>query len=179
MIKLNIIPNKIKKEIKLTFIYGVVKKSIYILIIVFSIFGIALLISEYILLSTLAKEINGSSLDFKSATNTSQNKVNEINNELILLEKIQKDFTRWSLLFDFISKKTPDGITFSHISLDKDKLDITFKGLAGNRDQLLSLKSLLEDSSIFTDIDFPFKNLLQKENISFEIKTKFEIYEIQ
>jgi hypothetical protein len=166
MIKLNIIPDKIKKEIKLNFLYNVAKKTLYILIIFFSIFGIALMISEYILLSTLAKEINGTSLNFKNSANSIQNKVNEINNKLVLLENIQKDFTRWSLLYNFISKETPDKLVFSRIEINKKVPSIIFKGTSDTRDNLLVFKKLLEDSLIFENIDFPIQNLLQKENIS-------------
>ena len=179
MIKLNIIPDTIKKEIKINFIYNIIKKVLYVLIIVFSIFGITLMISEHILLSTLAGEINGTSLDFKSATNSSQNKVSDINNKLILLEEIQEGFIRWSLLYDFISKNTPEGITLAGINIDKKVPSIIFKGHADNRDNLLSFKTILENSPIFKNIDFPIKNLLQKENISFEIKSKLNIYEIE
>ncbi|MDA3840173.1 MAG: hypothetical protein PF572_03710 [Patescibacteria group bacterium] len=179
MIKLNIIPDKIKKEIKVNFIYNIIKKSLYILIIVFSVAGIILLASEYILLSSLAKEINGSTLDFKSSVDTSQNKVSEINNEIILLENIQADHVRWSVLFNYISTNSPDGISFRQINIDKKVPSISFNGLAVSRDQLLSFKIFLEDSSIFENIDFPIQNLLQKENINFEINAKLNIYEIK
>ena len=179
MIKLNIIPDTIKKEIKINFIYNIIKKVLYILIIFFSIFGIVFMISEYILLSTLAGEINGTTLDFKSLTNSSQNKVNDINSKLVLLENIQEGFVRWSFLYDFISKNIPNGIVFSNIKIDKKIPGIVFKGQADSRDNLLSFKTFLEDSTIFENIDFPIKNLLQKENINFEIKSKLNIYEIK
>ena len=179
MIRLNIIPSKIKKEIKVNFIYNIIKKVLYILIIVFSIFGITLMISEHILLSALAGEINGTTLDFKSSTNSSQNKVVDINNKLVLLENIQKDFIRWSILYDFISKNMSNGIILSNIEVNKEISSIVFKGHADNRNNLLSFKKILEDSLIFENIDFPIKNLLQKEDISFEIKSTLNIYEIK
>ena len=178
MIRINIIPDNIKNEIKINFIYLLIKKFLYILIIVFSIFAMILLISENILITTLAKEINSSSLEFTSIANTSQNKVDDINNKLLLLENIQKDFMRWSVFFDYLSKKIPKNIKISHLSISNDGLDISFSGISPTRETLLSFKEMLENSKIFENIDFPVQNLLQKENINFEIKAKLKLYEI-
>lgn len=179
MIKLNIIPDKIKKEIKANFIYNITKKSLYIIIIFLSLFGIILMTSEYILLSALTKEMNGATLDFKSSAKTSENKVNEINNQINSLETIQNDFTRWSIFYDFITKNSPEGIIFNSISIDKNVPSVIFRGFSVDRDTLLSLKKLLEESDVFDNIDFPIKSLLQKENINFEIKAKLNIDEIK
>lgn len=178
MIKINIIPNIIKKEIKTNYIYFIIKKFLYILIIVFSIFATFLIISENILLSSLAKEINESTLDFKSLTNTSQNKVQDINNELNELYKIQNNFSRPSILLNQISIQTPEGITFSNLNIDNEKSLITFRGFATDRDKLLSFKTILENSDTFGNIDFPIKNLLLKKDINFEIKAKLNNNEI-
>ena len=178
MITINIIPDKIKKEIKINFIYSLLKQNLYILIIILSVFGIILLISENILISTLTKEMNGSSLDFKNATNSSQNKVNDINNNLLLLNNIQEDFIRWSVFFDYLSKNIPKNITLSKLNITNDGSEISFSGNAPTREALLSFKEMLEDSKTFIDVNFPIQNLLQKENISFEIKAKLELNEI-
>lgn len=154
-------------------------KSLHIFIIVASVFGILLMISEFILLNTLAKEIDRSSLVFKTSISVSQNKVNDINNKLILLEAIQKDFVRWSNIFDYISQKTPEGISFNKITISKDGPSIAFSGFSKTRENLLSLKDFLENSEVFEKVEFPVQNLLQKENISFEIKSKIKVYEIK
>jgi len=179
MIKINIIPNKIKKEIKINFVYNLIKSFLYMSIIVLSILGIILMISEYILLSSLAKEINSSSLNFKNTANTSQNKVNDINTKLLLLENVQNDFIRWSTFFNFISKKTPEGIKLSRLTIKNKGTEISFSGNAKTRNILLSFKEMLEKSAIFENIQFPIQNLLQKENINFEIKAKLKKDEIK
>ncbi len=179
MIKINIIPEKIKKEIKLNFIFNLIQKSIYIGIIFSSIIAIILMISEHTLLITLAKEVNGSSLSFKSNANTSENKVTDINNKLSLLETVQSDYTRWSIFLNFISRNVPEGVKLNKLQISKENKSVSFSGNAKTRDNLLSFKKILEDSKIFTEVDFPIKNLLQKENINFEIKSKIKIDEIK
>lgn len=178
MIHLNIIPEKIKNEIKLRFFYKVSKKFLYLLIIIASVIGIVLMTSEFILYSFLAKEISNSPIDFKSSLSTSQNKVTDINTKINLLEKMQGNFIQWTILLNSLTNIIPEEIRLNSLSINRDPATISFNGTANKRDDLLNFKEALEGSILFENIDFPIQNLLQKENINFEIKAKLKLDEV-
>ena len=56
--------------------------------------------------------------------------------------------------------------------MDSTNRNIKLQGIAKQRSDLLELKSNLEKSTLYNSIDFPIKNLLEKENIIFEINAK-------
>lgn len=178
MISLNIVPDKIKKEIKINQIYSAVNSILLIFIVVSLLFGIILITAEIILKSALEKEVKSATLVFKEDANTAQKTVNEINNKILKLESVQNDFIKWSSLLNYISRETPDGIVFNRISISKEAPVISFSGNAKDRDILISFKEFLENSVVFENVDFPGQNLLLRENINFEIKSKIKIDEI-
>lgn len=168
MIILNLISEKLRKEIKLKYFYQLIKKINYILIIVFIIIAIILLIAKIILQNNFIETVEQTVLITKNNLDHN-NKVQEINNKLKFVSIIQNDFSAQSKIIENLSTITPANITFNFIKIDFTNKNIKMRGEAKQRSGLLELKNNLEKSNIYTNIEFPTKNLLEKENINFEI----------
>jgi len=95
------------------------------------------------------------------------------------ISKIQEEFTPWSVIFKTLSLNIKDDITASIIHLDRNKKEFTISGRAGKRESLLEMKKSLDNFDFLTNIDFPLKNILEKENIDFEIKADLIVENIR
>ncbi|MCD4761593.1 hypothetical protein K8R32_01400 [bacterium] len=179
MLNLNIIPEEIKKTIKLINFYKSYKRILLILFLIITIYAIVFLFDKLILQNHFVETVSRTTLLTKTTENYSKN-VREINNQINFISNIQDNFINWSYLIDFIAKNTPDGINFKQIKFNKDKNSLFLQGKAANRDNLLALKKILESKpEFFSNISFPIKNILEKNNINFEINVSVNSYEFE
>lgn len=177
MLNLNIIPEKIKKTIKLINFYKSYKRILLILFLIAIVYAIIFLFGKLILQNHFIETVSRTTILTKTTENYSKN-VREINNQINFIGNIQENFISWSYLIDFIAKNTPDGISFKQIKFNKDKNSLFIQGKAANRDNLLALKKTLENKpDFFSNINFPIKNILEKNNINFEINIGINSYE--
>ena len=174
MLTLNLIPHQLKKEIKFKRVYALLKKMNCILIIIAVIIAIILLIAKLILQNNFNKVVAQTSLITKSSQGYNV-KVRDINSRLNHISQIQKDFIAWSDLIEDLANRTPDGIAFSSVNINREKSSINIRGKAKLRDDLLMLKQNMEESLIYSGVEFPLQNILQKENINFEITAKLDL----
>ena len=169
MITLNLIPKQLKEEAKLKKIYELIKRLNYILIILTIIIAIIFLFARLVSQNNFNKIIAQTTLVTKK--NQSYNtKVRETNSKIDFILKIQKDFIVWSNLIDFLAQNTPNDITLSLIGIDKESKQLTIRGFSYSRNSLLKLRDNIETSTIFQDLNFPVKNILEKENINFDLE---------
>jgi len=178
MIHLNIAPNNLKKEIKLSSINIQLKNVYGILIISSSLCAIILLIMYLALNVHFIQTVNETTQLIKSSKNNA-NDVREINNLINYMDNIQENSVEWSDLLKFLKASSPPDINYSKISINRNENTMSLLGRSETRDSLLSLKTSMEKTDYFNKIDFPIKNLLEKSNINFEIKAVFKNYELQ
>lgn len=173
MITLNLVSLEQKKEIKLRHIYGLVKKSSLAILAVTFVTAVVLISAKMILQSEFNDVISQTSQN--TETNEQYASAKSLNNKLNFVETIQEKFIPWSVLIKKIADITPDGINFYYIKMDAGDGTIKIRGKAKQRSSLLKFKDNMADSNYFYDIDFPIKNILEKENIDFEIKAKLDL----
>lgn len=176
MILLNIIPEKLKREIRLYDIYKSTKKLLFVSLIMIIIYIITLLVFKLILQLHFIETVNQTTIITKNTENYTK-KVREINQQINSIETIQRESVQWSNLLEFIKSDEENGVEINQIQIDKNNSSIALKGKAKTRDVLLNFKSTLEEKKFFSDINFPIKNLLLKTDIDFEINAKFKSYE--
>jgi len=174
MITLNLVSTGQKREIKLRRIYGFVKVVNLALIIITIAIAMILLAAKITLQLKFNNIVNQTTLVTKNNRGYN-NHVREINNKLSFIEKVQADFIPWSHLIKSLAEMTPSDINLYYLKLNS--LDQTFKikGRAGLRNSLLDFKDKIAATAYFKDIEFPIKNLLEKENIDFEINAKLNL----
>ncbi|MBU4347569.1 PilN domain-containing protein [Patescibacteria group bacterium] len=177
MLALNLISQEQKKEIKLKRAYEITKKVSCILIIIAIFIAVVLLIGKLILQMQFIKAVDQYTLVAKSSQGDN-GKIRDINNSLNFVSEIQSDFIFWSNLIKDAAYRVPDGVSLSSINIDRDKKTIQIKGTAKLRDDLLQFKKNIEKSLIYQNVDLPLQNILQKENINFEIKAGLNLSEL-
>lgn len=177
MLHLNLISQELKQEIKLKRVYVMLKCAGYILIIITALFAVIILIAKIILQNTFNQVIEQTTLITKNNLGNNT-QIREINTKLNSIEEIQNDFTAWSFLLKDLFQDISPGINFSLIKIDKEKQKIELKGISKTRNDLLDLEKSMQKSNKFTDINFPIKNILTKENINFEITAKINYKEL-
>jgi Tfp pilus assembly protein PilN len=174
MLTLNLVSAVQKKEIKLRHVYGLIKTVNYILIIIAIIIAIILLVAKTILQSKFNEIVSETTL----VTKTNQgynNNVREINDKLNFIGKIQNDYIPWSVLLTSLAEMTPSDVSLNYLKVNSQGQTIKIKGNAKLRSSLLDFKDRLATSAYFKDIEFPIQNILEKENIDFEINAKLNL----
>lgn len=176
MIKLNIIPLPYKNEIKLKEIYRSIINLLYTIIIIVILYAILFQISKLILQINFIKTINETTFITRNSQNFG-NKARDINNQITFINKIQSGSVDWVELLNLIGKNTNDDVKFSQIKINQANNTILLTGNAGTRESLIKLKESFEKFEFMSDINFPIKNLLEKNNINFEISAKINTYD--
>lgn len=174
MLRLNLVSTEQKKEIKLRHIYYFIKTINLILMIIIIAIAIILLAAKTILQSKFNETVAQTTL----VTKTNQgynNKVQAINNKLNFIENIQTEFIPWSNLIKKLAEITPLEVNFNNIKLNATDQTIKIKGWAKFRSSLLEFKEKMAASENFKEIDFPIKNILEKENVDFEINAQLNL----
>lgn len=178
MIKLNLISQESKDEIKLKHVYGLIKRVVLMLFILLATSTSFLLFAEFILRSNFNRIVEETTLITKNAQGYNQ-KAREINAKIASVSQIQSDYVFWSYLLEEILKTTPSSVSFHSFSLDKNSKSIQLSGNAKTREGLLAFEQNLKNNKIFQGIDFPIKNILQKNDINFEINFNFDMNELK
>lgn len=173
MLKLNLVSQELRAEIKLRHIYNLQKKINYIFIIILAVITTILLSAKAILQNTFNKTVEQTTLVTKS--NQSYNsRVRTINHKLGYVAKIQDEFIYFSYLMEDISKMATGNINLYLVKINLQDNTIVVKGKSGLRDDLLALKRNMENSNLFENINFPLKNILEKQDVDFEIDGKIK-----
>ena len=151
-----------------------------------AIFFIAAFTGVLILIMTIQQKVskeveNIGSLPLPSDTAELENKARELNNLISATSDIVKILPRWSAILEELKTRIISGILPSSVNLPSPNGIINVSGIAQNRGQMNQFKKIMEDSSVFTEINLPLTNLEQKENIpfnmSFKLKNTIQIYE--
>lgn len=178
MITLNIIPNEIKKELKLKGLFALMKNILNILTILIAFYSIIFLCGKLILNIYFTNIIQESNLLIKK-TEDKTGKIREINTQINSVEKIQAESKSWTNMLLAITELMGEQIKLNQLKLDSVNNTISFTGRSASREDLIQLKNQLEQSPNFSEVNFPIKNLFEKENINFEINAKIKSYEFE
>lgn len=96
------------------------------------------------------------------------------NQSISKLLKINNQRIAWEKIFIEIDKiVSGSGVIINQLGASESG-EITFSGIAANRDNLIKLKDQLAGSQIFSSEPLPLSLFLNKENISFSIKAKLK-----
>lgn len=173
MLVLNLISEEFKKEIKLKHFYKLIKNINYALVTIVIIATIILLTAKIILKNNFIKVVEQTTLVAKN-NQGHNNRTQKINSKLKFVSAIQSDFVVWSKMIEDLSTITPANVSIDLVKLDLTNKDIKLRGIAKQRSGLLELKNNLEKSDTYVNTELPIKNLLEKENINFEINAKLK-----
>ncbi len=101
-----------------------------------------------------------------------ENTASEFNKNIALMESLEKEISNWSKLLEELNKNKVSGITFTGLEVKSFQKEITLKGAAKKREDLLDFRDNLTRSEFFTDVEMPIKILEKAEEVPFIIKFK-------
>lgn len=172
MLLLNIIPNELKKEIE----FHSLSKSIKIILysVSFSVLFYAIaLYGCYFYLKSYFSDISGQNVIITKNTDNYNKQIKDINKQIKSIEDIQKENIVWTDIIKNLFNNLPADIKLHKAGFDKNG-SITIAGVAGSREGLIALRKYFENSSDFSIISFPIQNLVEKQNINFEINLQIK-----
>ncbi|MFH1456873.1 MAG: hypothetical protein ABIF17_02020 [Patescibacteria group bacterium] len=171
MITLNLITDKIKKELRREKIFSIIHDILLIFLFTVTINSIFIFIS-YRILEDNFKKIQAQR-DLISMTNQPFNmEVADINRRMQKIRNIQNEYTKWSDILYEINNLIPTGIKIEQMQLNSEANTFNITGTAILRANFLILKENLEKSKLFTEIQSPLSNLLRDHDIQFSLNAK-------
>lgn len=96
-------------------------------------------------------------------------RIREFNKHLERVKTLQSTYTKWSPVLLDLFERLPAGITMQTLDLDKKTKVVKLHGIADRREDLLALQEAFADSPNFKNPSTPVSNLLQRENITFDV----------
>lgn len=175
MIQINIIPKDLKREIRLKKTYIDVKKAVFF-VSIFGVFYIAAIVGGKIILDSHYRDIMSRTSIVSKDTEKYSNSAKEINDEINEISKIQSENVSWVEFLSVLSNMIGEDVTLSSLTVS-NKHDLSMKGVSASRESMLAFKAELEKSGHFSEINLPLKNLLEKNNINFELTAKITNYD--
>jgi len=167
-----ILPEKNKAEIKKTYLFGFVSKSIFALFIV----TLILLVFKVAIFYTIDIEEGGLRLQFKETEESEKLKLMEDQKEKIketekIVELFSFDTKKKTEVLNFVFKIKPNSLIFNSVSIQEDgeKIKVVISGVSDSRDSLLSFYSFLESSVFVEEIDLPASSFAKNFEIPFSL----------
>jgi len=170
MITLNLISPQYKKELKLREICIIIKNITLAILIFTTVSSLILFSAQTILTHNYSKVVQETTLVSKPLPQP-QREIKDLNEQLKTIQKIQEQYVSFSEILFYLSKSIPQGVIINSLEIDRVSKTVNIKGKAGLREDFLNFKENLTSSKIFTDPEFPISSILEKENITFDIKT--------
>ena len=166
--------SRIRREQIFLLIHGILGT----LLIVASINAIALISARYILINNF-KSLRENTTRVNQDLFRVENNIKEINKKIDDAEKIQKPFLKWSEFFSDASALIPKNIYVDFFYADREASSFRLSGLAKDRESIIELKELLENSTFASKLESPLSNFMEKEQIEFRFSgtLKKNIYE--
>jgi Tfp pilus assembly protein PilN len=170
-IKLNLIPPERKKEIAKSVRLKLAVRIEVAFTLVIIIFFAVLLSLQYILGLNLASQeivkVQGEKASQSEKILQYDKQFEEINAQISKIMTIRRDQLYWSEIFFKLNELVFSGITVT--SLHTSDYSIVISGDSDTRDDLILFKEKLEKEDCFSNVNLPLSNLVDKNNIKFQI----------
>jgi len=168
ILNLNLMPHDKKKELIILTRINLVKNfciySFYILTVLFS-----FLLIFYYNLSQQLENLNVSRSLINSSFAEYNQEVKNLNKNIVNINTAGEHYQELTPKFFELIKTVPRDIRLTSLSLSLDKKAIFLPGIAKDRDALLAYEEFLKTFSWIKNVEIPKSQLLQKENIVFNI----------
>jgi hypothetical protein len=177
MLALNIIPEELKKDMvqkKLIRSTRVVLfcLSASTLIYAITLFGCRLILESH------RKDISSQNVIVTKNTDNYSKQVKEINKQITAITEIQQNNIYWTPIIKVLFDNIPDDIKLNRVAFSKIDHSLSIAGVAGTRVSLINLRQYLENNNNFSVTSFPVQNLIEKQNINFDIKLDIKSFSV-
>lgn len=173
-IRLNLIPPEKKKEIaKSNHLKLVIGTEFFLTLIIVCFFGVLLSLRYILSLSYEARAnflAKGRETEQYERIMYFDEQFKKINKQVSAVISVKKDQLFWSFLLEKLSQLVFSGIEIN--TLDTNDYLVSIIGTANSRNDLILFKEKLESEKCFSDIDLPISDLVNKDNVEFQIDFK-------
>lgn len=176
MLKLNLIAEEAKKELKMEKLTRSLSNVAIVLILALLACSGAAVYAQK-MLDIDIKHISDSIQTINDNSENYNIKIRSFNELIDRTKEIQADYIPWNCFLETLIVKKY-GIRMQSLMIDKNNSKLSIKGFASTRDSLLAYKTELEKSPYLSEINLPFNSLLNKNDINFEITAKLDIKKI-
>ena len=150
-----------------------VKSLLEIILIIICFTGIILVGIEDIL-QNYFNDLSGTIALTQSQHIKTDRVVKEINESLVQLEKIQKEYGSLTNMLPPLINPLPTKINLDSLELDLANKRFNATGIAATRSSLLEYKQALEKTNLIQKIELPLSQLTKKENLPFSLNAELK-----
>lgn len=173
-LNLNLLPVTKKKELRLIMRLNILK-TIFIYGAMVLVLLLLFLPLINLLLTEQLNNLTGNSSLIGSGHGNYNRRVLDINTKIKNLNLAGDKFSLLTPRLLEIIKTTPPDIQLKHIGLNLNGQELTLPGTALTREALLNYEQVLKKITWVENTDLPKSQLLQKQNVSFQIKLKIKL----
>lgn len=167
MINLNLISENYKDRLKYKNLYLKIKDFLFVLLFFVILAGLILIIAQNIMQSNF-NDLATLNSQLKEDKLAIAHEIASLNLKIKTADDIQQQFIPWSEIISDFDKAISGGIEIHTLKITRENW--TVQGEAINRETLLKFKSKLEKNDYFNVVKSPITNLLQKNNLDFELQ---------
>lgn len=170
MLKLNLVSNEARKEIRLRHLHDMTKRIIFI----FFIFAIFISVVFVIVEFTLASYFNLIITDGQKVIKENfKEDLALINQKIDAVDQIQRDYVEFSPLLEHVLSHVGRGINIAAVKIDAKERKLQISGLADTRENFSNFQTDFKNSEVFLEVKSPPVNIFKKEDISFNLEAVF------
>ncbi len=173
MIYLNLLPYKFRKELRLRYLYQILVRQSFIIVFVLLVLS-GFFYASGIILNNFYEVVD--STNFLMGNQVKEPiSVTEVNTKINKVANFTQGEVSWVEVIGSSTSPFKDKICLNSLEIIKDSGKVYIQGVAQDRDALINLKTHLEDSDYFSQVNLPIKNFFQREDINFEMESKLNI----
>ena len=171
---LNLLPPEYRRRYSDLLLFLTIRRTVVSVATFFVFATVVVFASLFLLNRTLAdQKAETTGIQARLATSngaTLDQEIRTFNAMLSRVNAMQSGYISWTPILRELFLLIPPGVTLSNFEIDGKTKVATIRGTAALRDDLLVLQDALSHSPRFTNPSSPISNLLQRENILFEIR---------
>lgn len=171
---LNLLPPQKKAELRSAFLYSFLQTMVLLVLIGVSVGSFSLLSARFIMkknLSDVSRRNAPETQEFKSVSET----IKSINTHMTRLELLNGQFNDWSRLLLAVEGAVPPGVVINQLAVSQAGV-VTMSGNGATRDSVLALRRNLEANPLFSNVQSPLSNILQRTDVKFEFTMGYVNY---
>jgi len=172
-LRLNLLSPQKRHHLHTMVCFQFTKNLLEIILVILCISGIVMLGAQRILQDYFIDLSNTISFMQSQRLQTNRN-VRQINEALVEITKIQKDYQAITPILSEVLSLLPVDINLNILTVDTGTEQIIFTGMAGTRGSLLSFKQALESNTNIANTDLPLAQLTIKQNLPFSLTAKLK-----
>lgn len=172
-LSLNLLPPQKKADLRSAGILSHAQSMVLLVLIAAAFAAVVLLAVRVVLTTNLNNLSNNTAAPDTAEFQTYTEEIKAMNSHAARLAAVTSGRNEWSKALDGIAAALPDGVTIYRIGL-RATGRVNISGLGRTRDDVLTFQRNLKDSPIFSDLQSPLTNILQRAEVKFDLDMAYD-----